>query len=111
VTTLDPQILQEIARNIVLDHAKDIDYIGIGEMLADFDKFSSLPEDEFEHVQGRVDKMIRNAVVTVTWPDDQAQTEQCPSRVHRDFANGQDIRCELPAGHAPHRNGEREWMP
>lgn len=35
----------------------------------------------------------------------------CNSRLHPDFANGQDVCCELPDSHACHRNGERTWTP
>lgn len=72
----DPQAIRlarEQARQIILSHATDVEYMSIGEHLADFDEFSSLPEDEFARVQGRVDKQIRHAVVTVSWPNEQPQ--------------------------------------
>lgn len=69
--SIDDSTIREQARNIILDHAKDIEYLSIGEMIADFDEFSSLPEDEFDRVQGRIDKQIRNATVTVSWTDEQ----------------------------------------
>lgn len=59
-----------------------------------------------------------------TWPNEQqaadpmtagqrqdGQLLACNSRLHPDFANGQDVRCELPDSHAWHRNGERTWTP
>lgn len=39
-----------------------------------------------------------------------SDVEQCDARAHRDFTD-EDIRCELPAGHAAHRNGQRERTP
>lgn len=78
-TTPDPRTVRtdrEQAREIILGHAKDVEYGSIGEYLADFDEFSSLPEDEFAHLQGRIDKQIRNATVAVSWPDEQPQDEQ-----------------------------------
>jgi hypothetical protein len=44
------------------------------------------------------------------WAMECREAGQCDSRVHRDFTD-EDIRCQLPAGHAAHRNGEREWRP
>lgn len=73
MSTPDPQLVREQARQIILSHAKDVDYTSIGEIIADYDEFSSLPEDEFERVQGQIDKLIRNATVTVSWPDEEAQ--------------------------------------
>jgi hypothetical protein len=68
--TIDDGTIREQARRIILDHAKDIEYLSIGEMIADLDEFSGLPEDEFDRAQGRIDKMIRNGTVTVTFPGD-----------------------------------------
>lgn len=71
MTDIDDSTIREQARNIILDHAKDIEYLSIGEMIGDLDQFSGLPEEEFDRAQGRIDKMIRNAVVTVSWPGEQ----------------------------------------
>jgi len=38
-------------------------------------------------------------------------TPQCTSHTHPDFVEDQTIRCELPADHTWHRNGERTWTP
>lgn len=70
MTDIDDSTIREQTRNIILDHAKDIEYLSIGEMIADLDEFSGLPQDEFDRVQGRIDKMIRNAAVTVALPGD-----------------------------------------
>lgn len=40
-----------------------------------------------------------------------ASAPVCESRVHPDFAGDKEIQCELPDGHAWHRNGERTWTP
>lgn len=39
------------------------------------------------------------------------KTSPCESRVHPDFSQGRNIRCELEEGHQWHRNGEKTWTP
>ncbi len=82
MTEITEDLVREQSREIILNHASDVEYMSIGEYLADFDEFASLPEDEFDQLQGRIDKMIRNAEVTVTWRDEDGPTvEQLTARV------------------------------
>ena len=50
----DTQSLREIAWEIVLDHAQDIEYMSVGEIMADNEMFEGLSEDEFDEIQTAV---------------------------------------------------------
>ena len=57
--------LKAYARHVILDHATDIEYTSIYEMADDFFDGVALDGDDLD----RVDRLITNAKITVTWGD------------------------------------------
>lgn len=68
MSSIDDQSIRDKAREIILEHAQDIEYMSIGEMMDGDPVFEGLTEDEFDAEQDRIDKQIRNATVTVRLP-------------------------------------------
>lgn len=62
-----PEDIREIAEEMILDHAKDVEYLSIGEKL-DY-LYDELGEEAFDRLQLAVDKAIQEANVSVTWKD------------------------------------------
>jgi hypothetical protein len=59
---------REIAEYIILDHAKDVEWLSINEMTED--EFEALGEEAHEALCREVDDLIRAAAITVTFPEE-----------------------------------------
>lgn len=67
----DPKAVRNFARRAILTAAKDVDYLGIGEQFGDEEGWPD-EEDAYDAMLAAVDAERRKAVVTVSWPDEQA---------------------------------------
>ena len=61
--------LKDFARKVIEECASDPDYMGVGEQFEE--TWADLTPDEFDDVQSRVHDLACNAIVTVSWPDEQ----------------------------------------
>jgi hypothetical protein len=61
-----PEDLHAFARDIVLDHAKDVEFLSVTEMLED--DLYEYDEDAQAEICREVHDLIRKASVTVSWP-------------------------------------------
>lgn len=57
------------AREIIISHAEDVEFLSIGETMEGDPRFEGLSEAGFDVVERRIDDVIGAATVTVTWPD------------------------------------------
>ena len=78
MSEIDDQSIRNKAREIILSHAEDIEYMRIGEMMQGDPVFEGLSEDEFDAEQNRIQAAISEAVVTVAWPDEVGVSLQNP---------------------------------
>lgn len=69
MTKPDTQSLHEIAWEIVLDHAQDIERMSVGEIMADNPMFEGLSEDEFDEVEAAVYDQARAYAEALTKPE------------------------------------------
>jgi hypothetical protein len=60
---------REIAEEIVLDQAREVEHLTICERLSDEDGYDDLPEDEQDALADEVHELIDKATVTVTFPE------------------------------------------
>lgn len=65
----DAQTLREIAWEIVLDHAQDIERMSVGEIMADNEMFAGLSEDEFDEIEAVVYGYARAYAKALTKPE------------------------------------------
>lgn len=72
-TTPDPQLVQELATELMLDAAREVDYMGIGERYFDDERCADLDDEQKEALQDAISDFISEATVTVTAPDEQPQ--------------------------------------
>lgn len=63
---MTPDEIRTLAAKILLDHARDVEFLSISEHLEELD----LPEDEHAAAQVSVDEAIRTARITVEWPEE-----------------------------------------
>lgn len=63
----EDELLEEIAELIILDHAKDIEYSSVMEMVWDDLHLADLTEEERDERLTKIDKLIQKAKVTVTF--------------------------------------------
>ena len=61
---MTPKEIRNHATNLILGHARDVEFLSISEHLEDLD----LPEAEHDEVCKAIDEAIREATVTVEWP-------------------------------------------
>lgn len=59
--------IRELATELILDHARDIEWLTIGERLPD-----DVPDDEREEVKRKIDDLIVKAKITVELPVSEA---------------------------------------
>lgn len=57
--------LRQAAAAIILDHARDVEFLSISEHLQEL----GLPEAEHDTACESIDELIRTATVTVDWPE------------------------------------------
>jgi len=110
MTIPDFRTVRELAREQIINHAKNLaqDTETVFESVIEKDVCIPLSESEQEALSDAVLAEIGRAQIIVLWPDGRPQ---CTSHAHPDFIEDPTIRCELPDGHAWHRNGERTWTP
>lgn len=77
-TVPDPQLVQELATELMLDAARDIDYMGIGERYFDDERCAGLDEDQQTALQDAISEFISEATVVVTAPGEQLQDKPYP---------------------------------
>lgn len=65
---LDREEIRGIAAELIEGHATGVEWLSVGEYLADLPFASMLTEAELELMQTDVHDAIRDAKVTVTWP-------------------------------------------
>jgi hypothetical protein len=56
------------ARELIMSHVTDVEFLSIGETMQDDPRFEGLTDAEFDDVSERIDGAIGNAAVTVAWP-------------------------------------------
>lgn len=66
----DPAIVRELAAEIVISHATDIEFMSVGEMIDGDQRIGDIDEDDFDTLQTAIHDMARKATVAVTFPDD-----------------------------------------
>lgn len=91
LSTLDPK---ELACRIILSHAKDVEFLSIGEMTWDDAEKAGLADAEFDELKEQIDDLIRNATVTVTFPGDPGTTTA--AQLIRAFADEIDRGADIP---------------
>ena len=69
---MTPEELQDYAGHLVLEHARDVEFLSVFEMYEDY-----AGEDDAEisdEDARKVLDLIREADITITWPEDDAST-------------------------------------
>lgn len=66
----DQKRARELAIELILDHAKDIEYLSISERIGDFDQ-SMLNDEERDELASLVDDLISKATVRVFLPPEE----------------------------------------
>jgi hypothetical protein len=61
---MTPDEIREHATGLILDHARDVEWLSIHESLEDFD----LTADEADRVAKQIDEFIAKATITVELP-------------------------------------------
>jgi hypothetical protein len=75
-TTPDPKLVQELGTELMLDAAREIDYMGIGERYFDDERCAHLDDDQKEALQDAISDFVSEATVTVAGPAEQPNAEQ-----------------------------------
>lgn len=64
-----PEHLRELAAEIILDHARDIEYLSVSEMLSDqLEGFDYLGDDDQDQITRSVHDLCRKGTITVDFP-------------------------------------------
>ena len=87
--------LKAEARRIINDHARDVEFMSVVEMLDDVDGNGELDEDDYEQLAKDVHDLIYKARITVTWDDDPDGT-RCAAAELVKVARKQDASEALP---------------
>lgn len=74
-TTPDPQLVQELATELMLDAAREVDYMGIGERYFDDERCADLDDEQKEALQYAISDFISEATIVVTAPAEQPQDD------------------------------------
>lgn len=61
--------VQDFAREIILNHATDVEYMSVGEMLEGDERIDDYSPDGYDALCRRVHDLIGTAVVTVTFSE------------------------------------------
>lgn len=70
MTDISPERLRELAAEIVLDHARDIEYLSVSEMLEHEVDIDEIGEAEYDRIARQVHDLATTASLTVEWPAD-----------------------------------------
>ncbi len=62
---MSPDELRAYAETLILEHAREVEYLTIHEMAEDHAPGGTISEDDARAVDG----LIRRASVTISWPD------------------------------------------
>lgn len=73
MTEITKDVIRAKAREIILSHADDFEFLSIGESMEGDPRFEGLSEAEFDAVERRIDDEIEAAKVTATWPDEHGE--------------------------------------
>jgi hypothetical protein len=65
---MTPEEIRDYATELILDHARDVEFLSISEHLADLDL--ELSDDEHDEACKAIDDLIRVATVTVEFPSE-----------------------------------------
>lgn len=71
----DAQSLHEFAWEIVLDHAQDIEYMSVGEIMSDNSMFDEVTEGEFDEIQ----KVVHDEAIAYAKALTKPEICRCPS--------------------------------
>lgn len=63
------ELLREVAEQIILDHATDIEYSTVREMSYDELDMADRTDEEQDEIWRKLDKIIRSAKITVEFGD------------------------------------------
>jgi hypothetical protein len=69
---VSPEEIRQHATTLILDHARDIEYLSIAESLED--KFDDDP-DACDAVCEQIDELISNATITVKFPTEESDRD------------------------------------
>lgn len=68
--TPDPAIVRELAAEAVLDAAREIDFMGVGEQFEDHEAFQGLSPEDFTALQTAIHRAATRATVSVEFGDE-----------------------------------------
>lgn len=66
--TKHDKLIRELATELILDGARDVEFLTVTEKLADRTESFDMDEDELARVAEAIDDLIPKATVTVEWP-------------------------------------------
>lgn len=75
MTEISEDLVRVVARELILSHAEDVEFMTIGEVMDADPRFEGLTEAGINAVQKRIDDAIGTATVTVTWPDRKGEAD------------------------------------
>ncbi|HEY8977866.1 MAG TPA: hypothetical protein VIN75_26865 [Burkholderiaceae bacterium] len=64
-----PDVLEAVAAEIILEHARDVEFMSINEMTAEDERFAGLDEDQRDEACRIISELIPRANVTIDWGD------------------------------------------
>ncbi len=80
---MTPEEIREHATNLILDHARDVEFLSIAERLADHGI-----DDLGDHIAQVIAEAIREATVTVEWPEPVSAGEAFAARLDDQAGSG-----------------------
>lgn len=76
MSEINPKTVRDFARRAILSNAEDVDYCSIGEQFGDDEKWPQGDSLVYEAMLDAVHAATTEAIVTVSWPDEQSQAER-----------------------------------
>jgi hypothetical protein len=71
--TDQPTDLREIAADLMIDHARDVEFGTVAEHLADDERYSDLPDDERDALARAIHDLIAESDITVSFPESETR--------------------------------------